>query len=367
MSGKQRKRRFRQVLVLLAVLAALLVGIAVVAYGALKMTLSKSNYVSDEEEQVVYETLEPETSVDQEGNVEYLTEQTLDSEAEKSLKDNILDGVRSILGDEEKTSRVEGVYDLLLIGVDRRDDSWYGNSDVMILLTVNHDQETVYLTSFLRDLAADIPGVGVRKLNAACAYGGAKLLVQTLEENYALSIDNYAMVDFNGMIQVVDALGGIDLELTEDEVSVANDYVRTMCEANGEPFEDHEITQSGLIHLDGYQAVGHSRNRYSGNTNDFGRTDRQRDVLEAMFEKAREEGAGSLGTVLEAVLPSITHNISDGDMLTLLAQIPAILEYDMVEQHIPYDGLYHSENEMLVPDMEETLERLHESLFADIP
>src|SRR5699024_3112848 len=95
---------------------------------------------------------------------------------------------------EAETEKDEGIYDLLLIGVDRRDDSWYGNSDVMILLTVNHDRQTVYMTSFLRDLAADIPGIGVRKLNAACANGGAKLLVETLEENYQVSVDNYAMV-----------------------------------------------------------------------------------------------------------------------------------------------------------------------------
>ncbi len=362
MSGK---KKLHKILILLAVLAAVLAGIAVVAYGALKMSLGKSNYVSDEEEQVVYETLEPETSVDEEGNVEYITEQTLDSEEEASVKEQISDSVQSVREDEERTQKMEGVYDLLLIGVDRRDDSWYGNSDVMILLTVNHDQKTVYMTSFLRDLAADIPGVGVRKLNAACAHGGAQLLVETLEENYAVSIDNYAMVDFNGMIQVVDALGGIDLELTDEEVSVANDYVKTMCEANGEPYEDHEIKESGLIHLDGYQAVGHARNRYSGNTNDFGRTDRQRDVLMAIIEKAQDGGLGSLTDVVEAVLPYITHNISDVELLTLMAQLPTILEYQMVEQRIPYDDLYHSENEMLVPDMEETIQKLHDTIYGD--
>ena len=94
-------------------------------------------------------------------------------------------------------------YNLLLLGVDRRDESWNGNSDVVLLVTVNKEKKTVYLTSFLRDLYADIPGVGVRKLNAACANGGPELTIQTLEENYHVEIDNYAMVDFNAMIDVV--------------------------------------------------------------------------------------------------------------------------------------------------------------------
>lgn len=264
---------------------------------------------------------------------------------------------------EAETEKDEGIYDLLLIGVDRRDDSWYGNSDVMILLTVNHDRQTVYMTSFLRDLAADIPGIGVRKLNAACANGGAKLLVETLDENYQVSVDNYAMVDFNAMIQIVDAVGGIELELTREEVSVANDYVKTMCEANGEPYEMHEIKSSGLIHLDGYQAVGHARDRYSGTTNDFGRTDRQRDVLSALLEKVKEGDAETLANLMQTVLPCVSHDISQTELLKLLALVPAVLEYDTVEQRIPYEDLYHSENEMLVPDMEETVKRLQETIY----
>lgn len=77
-------------------------------------------------------------------------------------------------------------YNILLLGVDRRDESWEGNSDVILLVTVNKEKKTVYLTSFLRDLYADIPGVGVRKLNAACANGGPELTVQTLEDNYQI-------------------------------------------------------------------------------------------------------------------------------------------------------------------------------------
>ena len=124
---------------------------------------------------------------------------------------------------------------------------------MILLVTVNKEKKTVYLTSFLRDLYADIPGVGVRKLNAACANGGPELTVQTLEDNYQVEIDNYAMVDFNAMIDVVDALGGVDLEIDEDERVTANDYITCMCEDNGDDPEDYYIEKAGLVHLNGYQ------------------------------------------------------------------------------------------------------------------
>lgn len=149
-------------------------------------------------------------------------------------------------------------YNLLLLGVDRRDESWNGNSDVVLLVTVNKEKKTVYLTSFLRDLYADIPGVGVRKLNAACANGGPELTIQTLEENYHVEIDNYAMVDFNAMIDVVDALGGVDLEIDEDERVTANDYITCMCEDNGVDPKPYYIKKAGKVHLNGYQAVGYA-------------------------------------------------------------------------------------------------------------
>lgn len=367
MSGKRNERRKgRKIVVAVVLLILILAAAAGICYGAFRMNYyGKSNYVSDHAEAKVFETLAPETSVDEEGNVEYITEHVLESEEEASVKQYISDSVNALKKDEGLSERQSGVYDLLLIGVDRRDDSWYGNSDVMILLTVNHNRKTVYLTSFLRDLAADIPGVGVRKLNAACAHGGAKLVVQTIEENFGVDIDNYAMVDFNAMIQVVDALGGVDLELTEDEVKVANGYIETMCSANKEPFENHRLTGSGMMHLDGYQAVGYSRNRYSGSTSDFGRTDRQRKVLMAIFDQTRDSGVDVLNKLVQAVLPYVTHNISETKLLSLVTQIPAILGYTMEQQYIPYDNMYHSQNEMLVPDMEETIRKLHETIYSD--
>lgn len=257
-------------------------------------------------------------------------------------------------------------YNILLLGVDRRDESWEGNSDVILLVTVNKEKKTVYLTSFLRDLYADIPGVGVRKLNAACANGGPELTVQTLEDNYQVEIDNYAMVDFNAMIDVVDALGGVDLEIDEDERVTANDYITCMCEDNGDDPEDYYIEKAGLVHLNGYQAVGYARNRYTGKGSDFGRTQRQRNVLTAIAEKAQDGDYASLSDTMEDVMPYITHDITEMQMIGLMMQLGSWMDYDIQQQHIPYDGEYTSQDEILVPtDMNATVEKLTSILYGD--
>ncbi len=309
----------------------------------------------------IREKLEPETYLDEEGTMQTETEATLKEDTSRRIQ-----GIqKEALGNySDELDEETGTYNLLLIGLDRRDDSWYGNSDVMVLVTVNEDKETVYLTSFLRDLYANIPEVGVRKLNASCAYGGANLCVDTITSNYGVEIDNYAMVDFDAMIGLVDALGGVDLELTEGEVKVANDYVRVMCGENGDSYEEHRIIGSGKLHLDGYQTVGYMRNRYSGDASDFGRTERQRKVLEAILEKAADDEIDTLEALIKKVLPYVTHDISAKDLLHLITKLPTWIQYSLEEQHIPYDDLYHSENEILIPDMEETIRRLRETLYS---
>lgn len=351
------------VLITLLVIIALFAVMAVSAYTVFKTGYyGKTNYVKNTG-YTVNRDIQPETYLDEEGNVQVETEATLDSDAESEVLSKHETALAELAGELQQPT---GTYNLLLIGVDRRDDSWNGNSDVMMLITVNHDKKTIYMTSFLRDLYANIPDVGVRKLNAACAYGGAELCVETIKSNYGVEIDNYAMVDFNAMIAIVDALGGVDLELTEDEVSVANGYIRTMCEANDEPYEAHELTGSGQMHLDGYQAVGYARNRYSGVGSDFGRTERQRKVLIAIFEKAQAGGLGSLNTAVQSILSYVTHDIDEVSMLKLIAQLPGWMDYDVEQLHIPYDNEYYSQNEILIPnDMQDTISKLRATIYGE--
>ena len=224
------------------------------------------------------------------------------------------------------------VYNVLLIGSDRRNDSWNGNSDVMIVMSVNAGSKKLSLTSFMRDLYADIPGYGVHKLNYAYAAGGAKTLMETLEDNYELPIDNYAVVDFETMAKVVDLVGGVEIEVSDAECKVLNDYLTSMNAA------DDYLPGGGSYVLNGNQAVAYMRIRYVGN-NDYERTQRQRDVLGVIFASMQKLDAEQLTKLVDEILPNVSR--------------------------IPYDGLFTSQNEMLVPDFAQTKERLHEELYGE--
>lgn len=250
------------------------------------------------------------------------------------------------------------VYNVLLIGSDRRDDSWNGNSDVMIVMSVNAGSQKLSITSFMRDLYADIPGHGVHKLNYAYAVGGAKTLMATLEDNYGLDIDNYAVVDFETMAKVVDLVGGVEIEVSDAECKVLNDYLTSMDAA------DDYLPGGGTYLLNGNQAVAYMRIRYVGN-NDYERTQRQRDVLSVIFASMQKLDAEQLTKLVDEILPNVENDITPVDMIRLMALLPNIGDYELSESRIPYDGLFTSQNEMLVPDFAQTKERLHEELYGE--
>lgn len=299
-----------------------------------------------------------------ETDMEEVTEAMLSSEAESEL---IAQQQEALLNTADQMFQTKNTYNILLLGVDRRDQSWNGNSDVVMLVTVNMDKQKIYMTSFLRDLYANIPDIGVRKLNAACANGGPELAVRTLEENYQVQIDNYAMVDFNAMIDVIDALGGIELEIDEAERVTANDYITCMCQDNEEDPEPQYIKEAGLVHLSGYQAVGYARNRYTGKGSDFGRTQRQRNVMTAILKKVQSGSYDSLTDVVKSIMPYITHDITQMEMIGILMKLNTWIGYDTVEQHIPYDNEYYVDNEILIPkDMSDTITKLNGLLYGDL-
>lgn len=250
------------------------------------------------------------------------------------------------------------VYNVLLIGSDRRNDSWNGNSDVMIVMSVNAGSKKLSLTSFMRDLYADIPGHGVHKLNYAYAVGGAKTLMATLEDNYDLTVDNYAVVDFETMAKVVDLVGGVEIEVSDAECKVLNDYLTSMDAA------DDYLPGGGTYVLNGNQAVAYMRIRYVGN-NDYERTQRQRDVLSVIFASMQKLDAEQLTKLVDEILPNVENDITPVDMIRLMALLPSIGDYELSESRIPYDGLFTSQNEMLVPDFAQTKERLHEELYGE--
>ncbi len=264
---------------------------------------------------------------------------------------------------EESGQELTGTWNVLLIGSDRRNDSWNGNSDTMILVTVNHDVKKIFMVSFMRDLYAQIPGHGVQKLNNAYAVGGADLLEATLEDNFGVHIDNYMAADFPAIEQIIDLFGGVDIDVSEAEASVANDYISVLCQEQGLNAYDYYINGSGMQHLNGVQALGYMRNRYVGN-NDYERTARQREVLQTILDKVKAEGTSSLAALASKGLEIVDHDLNTMDVLKLTTQIPALKEYELVTDRIPYDGMYSSQGEMLVPQQPATRDQLLGTIYA---
>ncbi len=261
-----------------------------------------------------------------------------------------------VFANEEDASD-RNVSNILLIGSDQREDeSWNGNSDVVVLLTINNSTQKVILTSFMRDLYADIPGYGGNKLNYAYAVGGASLLVETLEDNYDLNIDNYAAVDFDSMAEIIDLVGGVDMEISDEEASVLNDYLSSMGQW------EEELYGGGVCHLDGYQAVAFMRIRYVGD-DDYERTERQRRVLTEVFVSLEEKNAAEMTILAEQVLALTDNDLSPLDLVSLLASVTNVMDYSVVESRVPFDGLYSTQDEMLVPDFSATKELLYETLY----
>lgn len=252
----------------------------------------------------------------------------------------------------------KSTYNILLVGSDRRDESWNGNSDVMMVATINAEKRTIYLTSFMRDLYADIPSYGVHKLNYAYAVGGASTLIDTLEDNYKLDIDNYAVVDFVTMTDIVDTVGGVEIEISDAECEVLNGYLNSM------NAQEDSLPGGGDYLLNGNQAVAYMRIRYVGN-NDYQRTQRQRDVLKEIFASMQKLEGKELTGLAARILPNVDHDISALRMLSVMTMLPQLTGFELQESRIPYDDLFYSQNEMLVPDFEATIERLHETLYGE--
>ena len=237
----------------------------------------------------------------------------------------------------------QGIWNILLIGTDKRPDwNYNGNSDTMVLVSVNQNTRNFRMVSFMRDTYANIPGFGGRKLNSAYALAGAPLLMETLRSNFQVKIDNYVAVNFNSMVDVINTMGGVDIELNESEAA-------------------HMGLPAGWNHLDGNNALTYSRIRYIGNA-DYERTSRQRRVLSAMFVRFREMDAASRLAVIPQLLNIVETDIGADRIAWVMANIGSLVSYDIVMERVPFDGLYGHSGEDLVPDYPATNARLYEFL-----
>lgn len=261
------------------------------------------------------------------------------------------------------------VESVLVIGTDGRSPDDRGRSDSMILVSFNRKTNQIIMTSFMRDSYVNIPGRGMDKLNAAYSYGGAELLMDTIESNFNVKIDNYISVNFSSFAAIIDAAGGIDIEISDEEAEAIN--VILVSEVNelmgDEPAADF-LSGGGKVHLSGKQALCYSRIRYVGN-NDFERTSRQRTVMTKLIKKAASSGPSFIKKVSEKALPNITSNMTKGELYKLSLRLPFVLKYDMKQIQIPVEGSYwgesHDVGDVLAMDYEENIKILRRKVFAE--
>lgn len=234
---------------------------------------------------------------------------------------------------------------ILLIGQDHREgESEQARSDSMILCSFHKDTDALTMTSILRDLYVPIPGHHNNRINAAYSYGGMSLLKQTIEENFDISIQGCVEVDFSQFSQIIEILGGVELELRQDEA----DYINK---------ETGSSLRSGLQRLSGPEALSYSRIRSLDIDSDFSRTNRQRKVLTAIFNGYRQANVPQLLNLVREVLPMITTDLNRGQLVLLAAELaPHLSGCEITSQRIPADGTFTDQTidgmAVLVADME---------------
>ena len=263
----------------------------------------------------------------------------------------------------------EGVINVLLIGNDSRQNGEDGRSDAMILLSISTKTKKIYMTSLLRDMYVEIPGYKNNRLNAAYSYGGAELLMETVEQNFDITVNRYVLVNFEAFANLVDAVGGVDLELTSQEIEYVNGYLVEynilFGRAEGTDYMDTSV--SGLVHLNGPQALAYTRNRYLGT--DFGRTERQRKVLEAIIKKLPQTLVTNPKELFEGLMTNLTTNLTKDECYGLVLRSATFLGYDIEQSSIPLEGTYKNatirDMAVLEVDFEANKQFLHEILYGE--
>lgn len=246
---------------------------------------------------------------------------------------------------------------IMLIGQDRRPGEERSRSDSMILVTLNKQKNTIQLTSFMRDLYVQIPGYLDNRLNVAYRYGDVTLMNETFRVNFGLEIDGNVMVDFDEFTEIIEVIGGVTLEISQAEA----DYMNRK--------SDNRF-QAGVNYMNAEDALTFTRMRYAAG-GDYGRTDRQRRVLIALAESMRHEDVWTLLELFDKILPHISTNMDNAQILQCIKDGAAILSKggQIQTYRIPQDDAHYPASirgmAVLVPDLEECREDLEEFIFSD--
>ena len=264
-------------------------------------------------------------------------------------------------GNAGNISTGENVINILLIGQDRRKGEGRARSDSMILCTINKSAKTITMISLMRDMYVQIPGYQDNRINASYAFGGMTLLDACIEKNFGITVDGNVEVDYSGFSSIIDTIGGIEIELTASEARYLNQRGNWDFENNAGAWN----LTAGVNKLNGSQAFAYSRIRAVGN-GDFGRTERQRKVLDVLLEKARNMSATELNNLLREFLPLLTTDMTTSEIFGYaLELIPMLKDLKVNKVQIPAEGAYKMtmirEMSVLLPNLDK-----NRQILADI-
>lgn len=262
----------------------------------------------------------------------------------------------------------EGVHNILILGEEAiGSGSGRGRTDVIVIATMNTNTKKLMLTSLMRDTLVQIPGYKDNKLNSAYEKGGLDLLYQTIALNFDIQLDGCVMVNFEDFEKIIDKLGGLELTLTSGEAKYLNttNYISK---------PEYRNVRAGTQQMNGNQVLGYARVRkratITGNNNDYGRTDRHRIVLNAIFDKYKTKSKVELGSMMFGVLPMITTDIESKNFELLLNSFIEMGTMEISQLRIPEDGTF-TDNvkvrgmDVLIPDLQENVKILHNFIFGE--
>ena len=269
--------------------------------------------------------------------------------------------------ENSNTAGGKGNIHIAMFGLDNRSNGnlSQGRSDVIMLANINNDTKEVKLVSVYRDTYLDTGDGIFQKCNAAYAKGGPEQAISMLNVNLDLNITDYVTVDFNSIIECVDLLGGVDMEITDDEASLMTGYILELNELTGNKAEN--LTQGGTYTLNGVQACAYARIRYGGG-DDYRRTERQRTVLTAMVKKAQQSDLTTVNKLINEVCGDIQTSFSNAELLALASQV---FQYSIGDTTgFPFTKttrvLSKKTGDVVIPcDLSDNVKELHIFLYED--
>lgn len=299
-----------------------------------------------------------------------------DEEVEIGLYDEdggvVFDPTESIPFDSdiitEAFDALDGMRNILLIGVDSRSKDISGRSDTMILLTVDIENNVIKMTSFLRDTYVEIPGKSNNRLNSAYVFGGFDLLARTLQKNFGVKPDAYVVVNLSGLTRIIDKLGGVYVDVDGKKIDRINAVIywynkQVLGLSN---LRDGYLTKGGRQKLTGKQAEAWARYRYS--ETDMKRAERQRELIEIIFNRICEMSLTELVSFAMENMDLVKTNLSLSDVASLAPAVLALKDADIRELQIPLNNAYKSQTisgmAVLVPDRQKNANALAEFLKA---